>query len=122
MSHIVTVTTQIRDPIALGSACTRLSLPAPTLGTVRLFSSEATGHCVRLPNWRYPIVCHLETGQLSYDNYQGHWGDPAQLNRLVQAYAVEKTRLEARRVGHSVVEQTLPDGSIKLTLQTGGAA
>ncbi|MEZ5941350.1 MAG: DUF1257 domain-containing protein [Planctomycetaceae bacterium] len=122
MSHIVMIATQIRDPMALSSACARLSLPVPTLGTVKLFSTEATGHCVRLPNWRYPVVCHLETGQLSYDNYQGRWGDPAQLNRLVQAYAVEKARLEARRSGHTIVEQALPDGSIQLTLQTGGAA
>ena len=122
MSHIVTITTQIRDPIALNSACTRLSLPLPTIGTAKLFSTEATGHCVQLPEWRYPVLCHLETGQLSYDNFEGRWGDQQHLNRLVQAYAVEKTRLEARRAGHTIVEQALEDGSIKLTVQVGGAA
>ncbi len=121
MSHIVTIATQVRDPVALSAACSRLSLPLPTVGTEKLFSTEATGHCVQLPEWRYPVVCHLETGQLSYDNYGGRWGDQRHLNRLVQAYAVEKTRLEARRAGHSVVEQTLEDGSVKLTVQTGGA-
>jgi hypothetical protein len=36
---------------------------------------------------------------------------------------VEKAKAEARRVGHSVSEQALTDGSIKLTIQvTGGAA
>jgi len=122
MSHIVTISTQVRDPVALSTACSRLSLPMPTVGTAKLFSTEATGHCVQLPEWRYPVVCHLETGQLSYDNFDGRWGDQRHLNRLVQAYAVEKTRLEARRAGHSVVEQALDDGSIKLTVQTGGAA
>jgi hypothetical protein len=34
-------------------------------------------------------------------------------------YAVEKTKLEGRRQGHSVTEQTLGDGSIKLTLHLG---
>ncbi len=122
MSHIVTIATQIRDPIALNSACTRLSLPSPTVGTAKLFSTEATGHCVQLPEWSYPVVCRLETGQLSYDNFEGRWGDQRHLNRLVQAYAVEKTRLEARRAGHTIVEQALEDGSIKLTVQVGGAA
>jgi hypothetical protein len=39
----------------------------------------------------------------------------------MQAYAVEKARIEARRRGHSVVEQPLPDGSIRLTIRVGGA-
>lgn len=122
MSHVVTISTQARDPVALSAACSRLSLPLPTVGTAKLFSTEATGHCIQLPEWRYPVVCHLETGQLSYDNFDGRWGDQRHLNRLVQAYAVEKTLLEARRAGHSVVEQALDNGSIKLTVQTGGAA
>lgn len=36
--------------------------------------------------------------------------------------AVEKARIEARKRGHSVMEQSLADGSIKLTVQIGGAA
>jgi hypothetical protein len=39
----------------------------------------------------------------------------------LQAYAVEKTKIEARRKGHAVTEQQLADGSIKLTVQVGGA-
>jgi hypothetical protein len=35
---------------------------------------------------------------------------------------VEKAKLEARRVGNSVTEQLLPNGSIRLTVQVGGAA
>ena len=37
-------------------------------------------------------------------------------------YAVEKARIEARKRGHSVAEQTLSDGSIEVTIQLGGAA
>lgn len=36
--------------------------------------------------------------------------------------AVEKAKIEARKKGHSVTEQSLADGSIKLTVQVGGAA
>lgn len=122
MSHIVTVETEIRDALSLGAACRRLDLPQPAHETAQLFSGAATGYCVQLPGWRYPLVCHLETGQLSFDNYRGRWGDQRHLNHLIQAYAVEKTRLEAGRSGHTVVEQTLEDGSIKMTVQAGGVA
>ena len=40
----------------------------------------------------------------------------------VHSGAVEKSKLEARRKGHSVVEQQLENGSIKLTINVGGAA
>ncbi|MBI1313078.1 DUF1257 domain-containing protein [bacterium] len=122
MSHIVTITTEIRDGTALSSACRRLQLEPPRQQTVRLFSREVTGTTVRLPDWRYPVVCHLATGQLDYDNFEGRWGNRAHLNRLLQTYAVEKTRIEARRAGHSVTEQELADGSIRLTVSTGASA
>ena len=119
MSHIVSVETQIRDLQSLRAACQRTGLSAPRHETVDLFGGQATGYCVRLPQWRYPVVCQLESGQVSYDDYGGRWGDPQQLHRLLQAYAVERTRLEARKHGHAVTEQTLDDGRIKLTIHVG---
>ena len=123
MSHIVTIEAEIRDAAALTAACMRLGLAAPHHETVQLFSKEVSGLCVRLPAWRYPVVCKMASGQVLYDNYEGRWGDPRELNRLKQGYATEKAKLEARRRGHSVTEQLMTDGSIKLTIQvTGGAA
>lgn len=122
MSHIVTIQTEVRDRAAVFAACDRLQLPAPVQGTARLFSTEATGVLVQLPRWRYPLVCQTDTGKLAYDNYRGRWGEQQHLDRFLQAYAVEKTRSEARKQGHDVVEQALNDGSIKLTVQVGGAA
>src|SRR5688572_14275481 len=122
MSHIVSISTRVRDPAALAAACQRLGLAAPTVGTATLFASAATGHVVRLPDWTYPVVIDTASGDLRYDNYGGAWGDPAQLDRLLQAYAAEKAKLEARRMGHSVTEQLLPDNSIKLTIHVGGGA
>ena len=119
MSHIVEIKTQIRDPVALNSACQRIRLPPPAHETVKMFQSTITGQCVRLPEWRYPVVCDLTTGQIQYDNFNGRWGDPKELDRLMQSYAVEKTKLESRRQGHTVTEQPLSDGSIKLIVQVG---
>jgi len=50
------------------------------------------------------------------------WGDQQELDRFLQAYAIEKTRLEARKRGHTVMEQPLSNGSVKLTIQVGGGA
>jgi hypothetical protein len=120
MSHIVEIHTQVRDPVAIAAACTRLQLNAPTHRTAQLYDRQYTGLCIDLPGWRYPLVCLPDVGQIKYDNFQGHWGEQKELDRFLQAYAVEKAKLEARRKGHSVSEQQLADGSIRLTLQVAG--
>ncbi|WP_437222635.1 DUF1257 domain-containing protein [Planctomicrobium sp. SH661] len=122
MSHIVTIQVEIRDPIAIQAACQRLHLPEPTSGQFQMFTATAAGWGVQLPGWRYPVVCDIEQRQLHFDNYGGRWGEPLQLDRFLQAYAVEKSMQEARRAGHSVQELLLPDGTIQLTLEVGGAA
>jgi hypothetical protein len=120
VSHIVTIKTEVRDPVAVRAACARLGLAEPTQGTARLFTSSATGLIVQLPAWNYPIACQTDTGQVQFDNYENRWGDRAHLDRFLQMYAVEKARLEARKQGYDVVEQPLADGSIKLTVHVGG--
>ena len=64
----------------------------------------------------------MASGQVRYDNFNGMWGDQAELDRFIQMYAVEKARLEARMRGHQVTEQALADGSIRLTIRVGGGA
>jgi hypothetical protein len=120
MSHIVSIKTQIRDAAALSAACTRLGLQQPTLGTAELYSSSATGQIVKLLGWSYPVVIDTVKGEISYDNYNGAWGNQVELDKLLQAYAVEKARIEARKAGHTVTESQLPNGSIKLTVQVAG--
>jgi hypothetical protein len=122
MSHIVTIKTEIRDAAAVRAACQRLRLPPPVEGTHKLYASHVTGLAVSLPKWRFPAVCDLETGQVQYDNFRGHWGEQKHLDAFLQSYAVEKAKIEARRQGHICTEQPLVDGSIKLTISVGGAA
>lgn len=120
MSHIVTIKTKVTDPAALAAACCRRGLAPPVQGTTDLFSGSATGLIVKLPGWLYPIVADTATGDVRFDNYGGCWGQQSELDKLLQAYTVEKTRIEARRAGHSIIEQPLADGSIKLTLHVAG--
>ena len=48
------------------------------------------------------------------------WGQQQELDRFLQAYVCERAKIEARKKGHTVSEQTLADGSIKLTIQVAG--
>ena len=123
MSHIVTIKTEVRDAAAVRAACKRLGLAEPVEGKTRLFGGEVSGLAVQLPDWQYPVVADLNTGQLKFDNFGGRWGEQKELDKFLQSYAVEKAKIEARRKGHAVTEQQLADGSIRLTIQVvGGAA
>ena len=121
MSHLVQIQSQIKDVAAVHAACQRLSLPAPVQGKTKLYGGEVEGLAVKLPDWTYPVVCDLASGQVKYDNFGGRWGDQKQLAKFLQAYAAEKVKIESRRKGHTVTESQLADGSIKLTIQVGGA-
>jgi hypothetical protein len=122
LSHIVTVQAEVRDPVAIAAACRRLGLPEPVRGTAQLFSGQATGWLVKLPGWLYPAVLQTDTGQIQFDNFGEAWGKQEHLDKLMQAYAVELAKIEARKKGYSVTEQPLADGSIRLSIQVGGGA
>jgi hypothetical protein len=119
MSHVVTIETKIHDPHAILAACQRLGLPAPVQGTAELYSGEASGLLVRLPGWEYPAVIDTLTGMVRYDNFEGAWGDQKHLDGFLQAYAVERVKLESRKKGLQFSEQTLQDGSIKVQIVEG---
>lgn len=122
MSHVVEIATQVRDVNGIRLACRRLGLDSPVYQKCQLFSTSATGWCVQLRDWRYPLVCNTETGEVAYDNYGGRWGEERRLHQFLQSYAVEKSKLEARRQGFMATEQELANGNIRVTIQTGATA
>ena len=116
MSHIVQIKTEVRDANAISAACKRLGLAAPVEGKFRVYAVERSGIGINLPGWSYPVVCNVETGAVDFDNYNGSWGKQEELDKFLQAYAVEKAIYEAQKGGYSVYEEMLPDGSIKLNI------
>ncbi len=122
MSHIVTVKTEVRDHAAVAAACRRLALPGPVQGTAHLYSGQATGLLVHLPDWLYPVVVDTATGHMRYDNYEGCWGDEKHLHLFLQAYVVERSRIEARKKSYVTTEQSLADGSIMVEIEVGSSA
>ena len=119
MSHVVTIQTKVNDVQGISNACQRLNWPTPVEGSVQFLEEEASGLLVSLPQWVHPVVVEIKTGTLRFDNYQGLWGDQKHLDSFLQAYAVEKCRLEARKKGLGVREQLLQDGSIQLQILEG---
>ena len=65
--------------------------------TVTADGGEATGLLIKLPDWVYPLVVNTTTGQAAFDNYQGAWGRQEHLDRFMQMYAIEKTKLELEK-------------------------
>jgi hypothetical protein len=120
MSHVVTIQTKVHDPAAVAAACRRLGLLEPVQDTARLYGGDATGLLVQLPGWQYPVVLDTPTGTLAYDNFGGAWGAQKELDRFLQAYAVERAKAAARAKGYVVREQALTDGSIQLQIVEGG--
>ena len=118
MSHLVQIATKVHDELAIGGACRRLGLSMPQPGTAKLFSGESTGLLLQLPGWNYPVVLDLATGRIAYDNYNGAWGEQKHLDGFLQAYAVEKATLEARKQNYPVTETLLEDGSIRLHIHS----
>lgn len=135
MSHTVTVKLEMTDEEAIRDAVERMDgakfiKPGGRSGRNHVACDtmeEATGHHqtysgnfsgigIQLPGWNYPVVINPETGELKYDNYNGHWGDQIQLDEFAQAYAVEKSRTEALLHGLTVTEEDLDGGDIRLTL------
>ena len=119
MSHIVQIATKVKDQAAVAAACQRLNLPAPVEGTAHLYSGSATGLLVQLPAWKYPIAINTADGSISFDNFENAWGDRQEMDKFLQMYAVELVRIEARKKGHTVTEQQLQDGSVRLQIQEG---
>ena len=114
MSHTMNIEIELHDRQALENACQRLSLTL-TEGRVKFYSTEEEGILVQLPNWKYPI-CIKKNGQVAYDNYNGQWGNLAELNKLRAYYGLEKAKIEARKKGYSVYE-TYNDRTQELELR-----
>lgn len=139
MSHVATIDVKITDLTALKEACRVQGwefregqktykwygqvVGAVPPGMNRADMGKCT-HAIRVPGADYEVGIRANadgTFALAWDywSYGGLskmlGGDTAPL--LVQTYATEKLKIEARRLGHAVESQeALEDGSIRLRL------
>jgi hypothetical protein len=67
-------------------------------GSYELFSSIEHGMGIQIPGWRYPIVIK-DNGTVAFDDYNGCWGNRADIEKLRAEYALEAARLAAEAQG-----------------------
>ena len=123
MSHISKIELEVNDLGTLGNACSRLGLELiKGQKTFKWFGSEdgKCDHAIRVPKANYEIGV-IKAGnafELQCDYYDQAIGKAIgqKGGLLKQAYAVERTRAEARRKGYTVIEKTTPQG-IRLQVQ-----
>jgi hypothetical protein len=112
MSHTVRIKTEIKDKRAVRSASKRLNLREPQ-------ERPRQPHIMSIfpDQWRGGVAVNTNSGDLTYDtDFRG----PAQtLDQFKQAYAIERAKQQAEAEGYTAYEETLPDGSIQLTVDTG---
>ena len=119
MSHISKIELEVKDLGILGEACARLGLQLiKNKKSFKWYGKEACcDHAIMVPGANYEIGVVEKEGlyELNCDYFDGNIEKAigSQGGRLKQAYAVMKTRIEARKKGYSVVERRT-ENSIKL--------
>ena len=116
MSHISQIELEVKNLGILGQACSKLGLSLiKGQKTFRWYGQEAQcDHCIGVPGASYEIGVLSRSGsyELNCDFYDKNLekviGQKGGL--LKQAYAAEKTRIEARRKGYSVIERQTETG------------
>jgi hypothetical protein len=116
MSHISKIELEVKDLAILGQACGRLGVHLMKDQTThKWYGQDARcDHAIRIPGATYEIGVSHKDGryELQCDFYDA--GIEKAIGRqgglLKQAYAVEKTKLEARRKGYTVLEKKTETG------------
>jgi len=119
MSHISKIELEVKDLGILGQACTRLGLQLiKNKKSFKWYGKEGScDHAITVPgaNYEIGVVKNNDSYELKCDYYDRNLEKVigSQGGLLKQAYAVIKTKVEARRKGYSVLEQQT-ENSIKL--------
>ena len=116
MSHISKIELEVKDLRLLGQACTRLGLNLIRgQKTFRWYGKDGQcDHAIKIPGANYEIGVLYKSGlyELNCDFYDSNIekviGKKGGL--LKQAYAVDKTKIEARKKGYSVLECPTENG------------
>jgi len=124
MSHISKIELEIKDIDTLRKACSRLGLEFMKEQKVfKWYGSRGEcDHAIKVPNATYEIGVKKSQHGNGYElvcDYYDKGIEKAigkQGGLLKQAYAVEKTKAEARRKGYTVIEKNVDTG-IRLHLR-----
>jgi hypothetical protein len=116
MSHISKIELEVKDLGILGQACRKLGLEfIRGKSRFKWYGEEAPcNHAIKVPGANYEIGVINRDGryELNCDFYDRNLEKVIgkQGGLLKQAYAVEKTKIEARKKGYSVIEKQTQTG------------
>ena len=116
MSHTSKIELEVKDLGVLSQACNRLGIKLVRgKAHFKWYGKDAQcDHVIEVPGAQYEIgIINRKGGyELSCDFYDRSIEKAVgpQAGMLKQAYAVAKTRLEARKKGYSVLEQNTDTG------------
>lgn len=99
MSHIVKCKTELKDLQTVIDVAKDLGAEIIGNGKHRVYSTDVEGFAVKLPGWNFPIVINQESGEISYDNYNGHWGDIKKLETFKERYVQKVVEKKADELG-----------------------
>ena len=116
MSHISKIELEVKDLAVLSQACARLGLTL--IRGQKEFKwygkSAPCEHAIKVPeaNYEIGVVKEKHRYELNCDFYDGNIQKAVgrQAGLLKQAYAVAKTKIEARRKGYCVLEKNTDTG------------
>jgi len=105
-SVTVSVSVEFRRIDALTAAVETLGGRVLGFGDWELYERSAetrtrktyNGLAFSLPGWQFPLVCSAD-GKLSFDDFEGRWGNPADVETLRAEYALTAAELAAASVG-----------------------
>lgn len=98
MSHTIKVKVVLKDKKVLGISIIELQGTVLGDGTHRLYQGEEIGFGFTLPEWNFPPVLK-ESGELTFDDYHGSWGDRNDITRLTERYAIQAAKSAADAQG-----------------------
>jgi hypothetical protein len=125
MSHTVKVKVNFGDPDILGAVAVSMGGRILGDGMHRMYGGQSSqGYGIALMGWVYPLVLGAD-GTLAFDDYGGHWGNRADIDRLTALYAVSIAEQAAQAQGwycervHDELVIYHPEGGI-LRVMAGG--
>jgi len=124
-SHTVRVKVQFSNPAALAAAVERLGGRFIGQGEFELFERENrggnrqrfSGLGFTLPGWNYPLLAQ-PGGELALDNFNGFWGNVADVERLRAEYAAAAAEQAAAALGWNC--ERLAGGGLRVFHPAGG--
>lgn len=97
MSHTVKMDIEIKERDCFTAALQAAGATILGEGTHRLFETSETGLGFKLKGWHYPLV--LTNDGLKFDDYNGAWGNRADLEAITGEYALQVAAKAATQQG-----------------------